>query len=449
MKTSFTLLLCAILAFTLSGCGNAPAIEPDSSTSLSDSEKSAISTPIEDIGARTEDIDAGFTLTAEWSSYDPTVEQIWFTVRNTGEETLETGEDYQLEYSRDGTWETIPLKEDSGWNSLLVCVQPDSAIAFRCLLSQYEFNFPTGNYRFAKTIHGQTVYGNFTLETGTDISGAAPYGFAPLEELPKEYDRDTAVSDGCVVFPNIGEPQNLDAMHTFLAKVQLGIPCQVRIMHFTDEGVPLIEDVIYDTANGAGRFSYRWDDSRDGFDADPHIGDTFYFSFLNVGQTAHTVSYYNDGNEVHREESSSVPTIRLSYEAESGEGFDLLSGEEAEPFVETVQAMTVQALESSTIRRLVWDQTGTRYAVLTTEPLAFGWGESGFGTTSTLADYDGLDKEILLIYWADAHTLELVVEQTIDTQGAPVVYHWDTETERLTTTDITYTTRSYISPRDR
>ncbi|WP_420869630.1 DUF4362 domain-containing protein [Cohnella ginsengisoli] len=48
----------------------------------------------------------------------------------------------------------------------------------------------------------------------------------------------------------------------FLANVDNGMPSQVRITQYTDEGDPILYELVYD---GAEAITYTYDNSRDGF----------------------------------------------------------------------------------------------------------------------------------------------------------------------------------------
>ena len=118
--------------------------------------------------------------------------------------------------------------------------------AFPCVLSLFDYDFSGGStFRVIKEIGDYTAAAEFTLTKGAVISAETPYGFGPMEEVPEYGDPAELAAGGAVVFTEAGT-ENADAAETFLEKVSLGIPCQLRTLQNYYESWPMLIDVIYD-----------------------------------------------------------------------------------------------------------------------------------------------------------------------------------------------------------
>ena len=176
---------------------------------------------------------ASIKLATEWDVYDPSVEEIWFWIENDSGNDVTFGQEYTLEkwLETDGgvqDWYQVPLREDVGWESVLYLLASGGKQAGCCRLSLFDNTFSAGDrLRIVKEVEGQTVAAEFRLEEGTAVSVETPYGFGALEELPERYGAAEAAGSGAVIYTSRGV-ENGEAVGTFLEKVSLGIPCQLR-----------------------------------------------------------------------------------------------------------------------------------------------------------------------------------------------------------------------------
>ena len=194
-------------------------------------------------------------LKPEWEEYDPAVERIWFTIENCSDGIVETGTEYQLEMLSDnGSWYQVPFKENVGWDSMLVVVQPGGEMAFSCGLSVFDCDFSGGGtFRIVKQVGGEVCAGQFKLVEGAKIAPETPYGYAPLEELPEDYSPIQRMGGGAdgidleagVIFEESGV-YGAEQVEVFLEKTRLGIPCQLRTFQDYGEGAVMAIDVIYE-----------------------------------------------------------------------------------------------------------------------------------------------------------------------------------------------------------
>jgi len=222
----------------------------------------------------------------------------------------------------------------------------------------------------------------------------------------------------------------------FLKKAALEIPCQLRVARPTDEGAIVLEDIVYENFNGVsgGRYLWQRDDSRDGFSASPGIDPASIWSFLTADRRGIALSGSIDSSRTY-----GVPDLVVLFNNEVTIGQ-----------TEAVAAMDDALMESNSTRFRIWSADGMQWASLTDEPLEFAYGGEGRGETHSLANYDGMDEEILGISWVDGHTLSLVVGQV---KGLPdgkpiVIYHYNILSNTLKSTNLTWCVPSYIDPRD-
>jgi len=447
MKRAWTILIAGALALSLTACGGAPvAGGAAEAVSANNQENSLAQSAVQETAP-----DVGCSMTTEWPEYAPGVEAVTVLLENQSEQAWETGADFHVEVDlgKNGSpsWYRLEPADGEGVSFIAIAygVEPHDTLALSCYLPGYDFSrFPEGHFRMVKTISRQekgvwvreNLAAEFTISADAPITPERPYGFAPLEELPQDYTAELAAADGCVVFPNDGEPVNREAVDAFLKKAALEIPCQLRVARPTAEGAIVLEDIVYENFNGVsgGRYLWRRDDSRDGSSASPGIDPASIWSFLTADRRGIALSSSIDSSHAY-----GVPDLVV-----------LFNSEVTIEQTEAVAAMDDALMESNSTRFRVWSAGGTQWAALTDEPLEFAYGGEGHGETHSLADYDGMDEEILGISWADDHTLSLVVGQV---KGLPdgkpiVIYLYDTASNTLTATDLTYCVPSYVDPRD-
>ncbi|PWV88436.1 uncharacterized protein DUF4362 [Paenibacillus cellulosilyticus] len=86
----------------------------------------------------------------------------------------------------------------------------------------------------------------------------------PFPAVSEPYHAEQAAANGDVVNVH-GKLYNLDKWKLFLANLDVGVPDQVRITQYTDEGDPIFYELVYD---GAEVIRYTYDNSRDKFGKD-------------------------------------------------------------------------------------------------------------------------------------------------------------------------------------
>lgn len=382
--------ICLLALLVLAGCGEQ---ETDAGEPPAEQETSSGSFSLE--------------LDTEWDVYDPSAEEIWCILSYEGEgDPLEFGAEYRLEVQTDSGWEQVPFVEGTGWDSVLYTLHVGESWAFPCVLSLFDYSFTDGTYRVVKEIGDQTLTAEFTLTDGAAISAETPYGFGPMEDLPEDWDTAEASASGAVVFTEAGM-ENADAAETFLQKVSLGIPSQLRTLQNYYESWPMLIDVIYEND------SFRWRMRTGGEITEKR------FSYIVTDGTDVYLSNGADWDSTEQYDSDKAFLLP------SGSGGDL---------VPAAQELMADQTAGSTIRYRIWSADGVWDASLTETPTEFGvgWQRPGEGSGGSLYDLgDWYDEELSIagIIWEDDGTLGLTCETAA---GGAIVPTFDPETGILT-----------------
>ena len=382
--------ICLLALLVLAGCGEQ---ETDAGEPPAEQETSSGSFSLE--------------LDTEWDVYDPSAEEIWCILSYEGEgDPLEFGAEYRLEVQTDSGWEQVPFVEGTGWDSVLYTLHVGESWAFPCVLSLFDYSFTDGTYRVVKEIGDQTLTAEFTLTEGAAISAETPYGFGPMEDLPEDWDTAEATASGAVVFTEAGM-ENSDAAATFLEKVSLGIPSQLRTLQNYYESWPMLIDVIYEND------SFRWRMRTGGELTEKR------FSYIVTDGTDVYLSNGADWDSTERYDSDKAFLLP------SGSGGDL---------VPAAQELMADQTAGSTVRYRIWSADGVWDASLTETPTEFGvgWQRPGEGSSGSLYDLgDWYDEApaITDIAWQADGTLCLTCETA---EGGVQTFDFDPETGYLT-----------------
>ena len=205
-----------------------------------------------------------------------------------------------------------------------------------------------------------------------------------------------------MVFTEAGM-ENADAAETFLQKVSLGIPSQLRTLQNYYESWPMLIDVIYEND------SFRWRMRTGGEITEKR------FSYIVTDGTDVYLSNGADWDSTERYDSDKAFLLP------SGSGGDL---------VPAAQDQTA----GSTVRYRIWSADGVWDASLTETPTEFGvgWQRPGEGSSGNLYDLgDWYDETpaITDIAWQADGTLCLTCETA---EGGVQTFDFDPETGYLT-----------------
>ena len=384
------LWICLLALLVLAGCGGNPTdvgvtlVVPQSAGSYS------------------------LNMETEWMEYDPSVDSIWCILSYEGEgEPLEFGAEYRLEVQTDSGWEKVPWKNEA-WEDILYTLPAGESWAFPCVLSLFDYDFTEGTYRVVKDLEvlpGEAeplpCWAEFTLRKGAAVSAEAPYGFGPMEEVPEYGDPAELAASGAVVFTEAGT-ENSDAAETFLDKVSLGIPCQLRTLQSYYESWPMLIDVIYENGSFLWRMRTGGEITEKRFSYIVTDGADVYLS--NGADWTATEAYDSD----------------RAFLVPSGSGSGLLS---------VAQELMGGQTTGNTAWYRVWTQDGGKSAFLTRTPTEFGVEGSDSGSLYDLGDWYDSAPSITGLAWQADGTLRLTCETA---EGGTVCYDFDPESGYLT-----------------
>ena len=349
---------------------------------------------------------AGLFLEMEHPVYDPSLTRYTYFVRNATEETVEFGEDYALQRREGDAWKDLTFRENAAFNAIGYALEPGGTMALTCGFDLFKEMPETGTYRLVKTVGGQTLYAEFELGD-SPYTAAAPYGFKPLADLPETYGADTAAEDD-VVYTSDGV-KNGAAVETFLHKVSLGVPCQLRTVQDYGEGAVMVIDIICENSH------FLWRMRQGDYVAEER------FSYI---VTDGTDLYLSNGADWETAERYAGKELAWLVPMETA-GPELVSA---------VEKMTEDRLAANSARYRVWSADGQWDAFLTEVPTEFAVnfhssGGGGRGSTYDLNHWDGLETAIWGLEWQEDGKLLLVCE-TVDGGSSRLTF--DPETERLT-----------------
>ena len=388
--------ICLLALLLLAGCGAEEPADQAPDGELSPEASTTVPT------------EGPVTLELEWETYAPSVEQVWYVVENTGTETVEFGEDYHLEMlGEDGAWYDVPWRENAAVNTIAYILQPGEKHAGTCSFSQFDYDFSGGGtFRVIKVVGDQTLTAEFTLGEGAAISAETPYGFGPMEDVPEHGDPAELATTGAVVFTEAGV-ENADAAETFLEKVSLGIPCQLRTLQNYYESWPMLIDVIYD-------------------------GSSFFWRMRTGGEiTEKRFSYIvTDGTDVYLSNGADWDSTERY---DSDKAFLLPSGS-GSALVPKAQEMMEDQTAGNITRYRIWSADGVWDAALTGNAAEFsvGWEKPGEGSGGSLHSIRSWYDDALSIKgisWQADGTLRLTCETA---GGGARTFDFDPETEDLT-----------------
>ena len=347
---------------------------------------------------------AGLFLEMEHPVYDLSLTRYTYFVRNATEETVEFGEDYALQRREGDAWKDLTFRENAAFNAIGYALEPGGTMALTCGFDLFKEMPETGTYRLVKTVGGQTLYEEFELGD-SPYTAAAPYGFKPLADLPETYGADTAAEDD-VVYTSDGV-KNGAAVETFLHKVSLGVPCQLRTVQDYGEGAVMVIDIICENSH------FLWRMRQGDYVAEER------FSYI---VTDGTDLYLSNGADWETAERYAGKELAWLVPMETA-GPELVSA---------VEKMTEDRLAANSARYRVWSADGQWDAFLTENPTEFfvsehSSGGGGRGSMYDLNQWDGLETAIWGLEWQEDGKLLLVCE-IVDGGASRLTFDPETET---------------------
>ena len=352
----------------------------------------------------------GLTMELEHETYDPSLTSYTYFVHNNTDGAVEFGEPYAIQRKDGGSWADLTMRDNVGWEDIGYVLEPGGTMALSCGFWLYEEPPAAGEYRLVKEVGGALLTAEFSLGESV-YTAEAPYGFAPLEDLPERYGAADAAGTGAVIFTDAGA-ENGEAVGAFLEKVSLEVPCQLRTVQAHGESDPMVIDVIYETIYGESCFLWRM---RSG-------GTEVTERRLSYIVTDGTDLYLSDGADWDAGERYGDQRVFL------------VPPLQGTAWVADVEAMTADRLAGNAARYNLWSADGVWCASLGEEPTAFSvsWqkpGEGAGGSTYDLADWGRPETAITGLDWREDGKLTVECE-TADGTSSHLIF--DPAAETLT-----------------
>lgn len=359
-------------------------------------------------------------VSTEYPTYDKDIGQITYYIENMTDKEFTFGMEYSLEVKVNDTWYQIPYKEGAAWNAIGYILSPRATTSETIHLSIFDYRFNEGEYRFVKPIANKYYYTTFTLGN-SGISKDTPYGFIDLSDLPKNYSIEDAKKDGVVIFSLDGD-YNLDKIENFLNKIKLKTNTMLRIMEFTEEGDPLLKDIIYENIYD-GRYLLREDSTRDNFASPNNEVKDSYYSYV-ITDNANIYLSNCVSFDVYKENKYlDTPFMILSKTK-------LTDGDA----INTISEIERNHMEHNITRYKKFNIEGDCYALVSEknakdEYSEFGYASLGRGAIERLLDPQGIVTDIYGIEWINNKQFVLLCKTT---QAAEYYALFDISNKKIT-----------------
>lgn len=407
MKRLIALMCCAVLTGTLAACagngGTGGATDTAGGTmapvTADKTLKPSIYTDADF------DTSGDIAIETEYEVYGSDAPWVSYTITNRTTDEQVYGVPFSVEVKQNDAWYQVPFpEEETAWITIGIILKPNGINADSFSFSQLDYNFPDGQYRLIKEIDGKRYFAEFQIGT-SPITSETPFGYQALEKLSKEYSTEAAAANNDVVIGYAGTV-NAEKLTEFVTKASLGMAAMVRTVQFTEEGDPIITDIIYNE-NGSGYYLYRQDNSRDKF------GGT------GTGITQTIYSYLiTDGERLYLSNCASWDLI-ISYpngitvQIAPGLGPGEMTG-----LIDIVRKLTEKRLEGSVTQFKVYAPGGGKavsfIGYMDTEgvngKLSYGYEEPSSGGMRLVSDPDGIATRIVDAFWLDDTSFVLVCD---------------------------------------
>ena len=208
----------------------------------------------------------GIELRTQFPVYAPDVPFIQFSISNHSGQTAEFGTEWTIERLEDDGWYTVPFKPDVGWTQPLYILSDGGISSGTAHLSVLDHRFKDGSYRIVKEINDTFYTAEFTIGD-SPVGEDSPYGYAPMESLPNNYNEEMATKDGVILLD-----ENAD-FSRFFADMAAGMNTQLRYAEYdTPKSVYLTNLTV---ESHLGRKRIRYTNGADGTESD-----AMYFGYI-------------------------------------------------------------------------------------------------------------------------------------------------------------------------
>jgi len=348
------------------------------------------------------------SVMAQYPVYAQDIGVIQLLITNGSEEDLSFDSSWELEYRRDGEWRKIPFLDDIAWDDLLYLLPAGNSRVFDADLRLLNFDFPDGNYRFLKKLNYTVYAAEFSIGKSA-VSAASPYGYIPLENLPKKYSAKDAEKDG-VLFEDSDPEQCSTVLNTFFAQLSSGMNTQIRLGETEDKKLTLI-DIIAQKHMGSWRFLIRWDETRAGGE----LTQEYYSHMVTDGKR-----FALSNQPVWESDSRTQVLLKLLRKIE------WLGQENA---IRLLQEMNE---EEGMCLPLFWSPDGMAAILLSETPLEFSVSRQsanggGRGYMDDIADVPGMEAIREVVWEADGDTVVFVCSSEEEAMTGYVYYSMEDE----------------------
>jgi len=352
-------------------------------------------------------------IVPEYPVYDPSVTTVYFVMQNNGEKVLAFGGgDYEVEVKLGGKWYTIPMKPGIAFTTIGYGLHPDTHRYRVVNLGIFNYEFTAGKYRVVQKFDNHIYFGEFELGQ-SNITAKTPYGYKPIEDLPKSYTLEMAAADGCVIS---GREETYNRIEKFLDRIRWGMPSMVRIASENLWGNVTIIDIEYAwTPNGTRSnmaFFFTRDNTRESLSFNPGVEKHIY-SFINYREE-------DNGIEILLSNYSNVRELTKDYDHQS-----ILKIKDVESFMNISDLIKqVEERNSNSIPiYAIFSPGGTNSAALRDMPLQLGLQGPERGEIFDLPE--DMADEITDIKWISEDRLQII--GTIDGKPDQEIAIFNTE----------------------
>lgn len=351
-------------------------------------------------------------FTTQYPVYADDVQTISFRIENAGEGELSFGVEYALEKLTASGWMAVPYAKDVGFVLPLYTVMPGGRFTDSISMHMFDHTLSNGTYRILKEINDKMYAAEFIVGD-SPITAITPHGYAPLESLPENYSAEDALADGVVIRRLDGTLENTGKIDEFFSALFDGYSSQLRLCGFTDEGQPVLSDLLVDQ----DRICFRRDNGRG-------IEQTYFAAFVTDGNTlalSNTFTWLE--NDTHRME---IFELNTAWEGRS-------------TLLESLPNL-YESIDFSPLRQVFWSPDGLIAITIRyreeEDPRAFLFNQN-YADGGSRGQIDGLGKyrdkvsAISDVLWsADSKTAVFVCEASDG--GSPWYFTYDVQKNQVT-----------------
>ena len=321
----------------------------------------------------------GITLKTQFPVYAPDVPFIQFSITNNSGEMAEFGTEWSMERLEGDVWYSIPFKPNTAWTQPLYMLLDGGTASDTAHLSMLDHKFKDGTYRIVKEINDTFYTAEFAIGD-SPVGGDSPYGYAPMESLPNNYDEELATKDGVILLY-----KNAD-FSRFFADLAVGMNTQLRYAEYDTPNSVYLTNLTVESHLGCKRIRYT--NGSDGTESD-----AMYFGYIITNGEDVALSAYPTWQEKEH-------TRVLLHGLKGNTAF--LSA------LETISQLDAPAA--------FWSEDGTKLLTLHQDaenPLSFGLSElfEGGGSAGSMCEINtpGM-KAIRSAIWTGENTVMLICD---------------------------------------